>query len=148
MLSRWFCSFNPARLHDFVKAPRLLGSSPSYWLLRLVATTDPSSFPTSPLPASATCSGKLMCCPCGRSLSYVVLVLGEPIVLDGLASFLFCEVARLSCCISLACVHCCPPVSVSCASWPADLFMLCADALHLPCFWCCARLVKVTWQSR
>jgi len=88
-----------------------------------------------------------MSCPCGRSLSYVALVFCDLIASNELASFLYCEVAGLGCCISLACVHCCPPLSVSCASWGADLFMLCADALRLPCLSCCARLVEVMWHS-
>lgn len=107
-------SSGPTRRPDCVKAPRLLGPGPSCWLLRVAATTDPFPFtlllsyprltswaPRVPevhavlsvLPASATRSRKLMCCPCGRSLSYVALVLCKPVTLDEPDSFLHCKVA-------------------------------------------------------
>lgn len=107
VLSRCFYPFHPARRPDFVKAPRPLGSAPSYWLLRAVATTDPSPFSSadwaprvpevhavlSVLPASATRSESSCVVPCGRSLSYVALVLCEP--MNELASFFIVKLQRL-----------------------------------------------------
>lgn len=77
----------------------LLPSPPLLCFLHLAgwAPRVPEVHPVlSMLPDSATRSWKLMRCPCGRSLSYVALVLCELIALNELTSFYYCEVAGLS----------------------------------------------------